>query len=264
MFFIVSKIFGIVFEPINFLVTLGLIGISLTWLGLARLGKAMAFCALIATAIIFYSPISALLLRPLEDRFPQPPADMPAPDGIIVLGGALDADLSDARGQITLIGAGSRLTSAVALARRYPRARLVFTGGSANLSGNGISEAVLVHRLWLELGVPAEQMSFEETSRNTFENAIFTRALVNPAPGQRWLLVTSAWHMPRSVGIFRRAGFPVVPYPVAYLTYGDSRDFQMTHVAADSLARFDAAVHEWIGLLAYRLSDKTDALFPAP
>jgi uncharacterized SAM-binding protein YcdF (DUF218 family) len=91
-----------------------------------------------------------------------------------------------------------------------------------------------------------------------------THALVNPTPGQRWLLVTSAWHMPRSVGIFRRAGFSVVSYPVGYLTFGDGRDLHMTYDALDAFARFDAAAHEWIGLLAYRLSGKTNALFPAP
>jgi uncharacterized SAM-binding protein YcdF (DUF218 family) len=264
MFFIASKLFWIVVEPLNALLLVGLAGVALVWGGAPRLGRRLACGALIAIALICYSPLSGLLLRPLEDRFPQPPADMPPPDGIIVLGGGLDADRSAARGQITLGDAGSRLTTAVALARRFPQARLVFSGGSASLTETGVSEAILVRRLWRELGVPETQTVFEETSRNTFENAVFTRDLLMPRPAQRWLLVTSAWHMPRSMGIFRRAGFSVVAYPTAYLTYGDARDFSFTHVATDSLTRLDDALHEWVGLVAYRLTDKTDALFPAP
>jgi uncharacterized SAM-binding protein YcdF (DUF218 family) len=107
-------------------------------------------------------------------------------------------------------------------------------------------------------------MMFEAKSRNTFENALFTRDLVKPKPGETWLLVTSAWHMPRSVGIFRRAGFPVLPYPVAYRTFGDERDFQMSPPTLDKLSALETGVREWTGLLAYRLSGKTDALFPAP
>jgi uncharacterized SAM-binding protein YcdF (DUF218 family) len=105
---------------------------------------------------------------------------------------------------------------------------------------------------------------FEAKSRNTFENAVFTRDLVKPKAGETWLLVTSAWHMPRSVGIFRRAGFPVIPYPVAYRTFGDERDFRMSVPTLDKLSALELGVREWIGLLAYWLSGKTNALFPGP
>ncbi len=107
-------------------------------------------------------------------------------------------------------------------------------------------------------------MTFEDKSRNTWENAIFTRDLVNPKPGDTWLLVTSAWHMPRAMGIFRKAGFKVTAYPVDYLTYGNSRDLHPPRLALDEMERLENALHEWIGLVAYRLTDKTDALFPAP
>jgi uncharacterized SAM-binding protein YcdF (DUF218 family) len=112
--------------------------------------------------------------------------------------------------------------------------------------------------------VPEERVTFEMKSRNTWENALFTRDLVKPKPGETWLLVTSAWHMPRSAGIFRRVGFPVIPYPVSYRTYGDDRDFLMPATVIDKVLMLDFAVREWAGLLAYRLAGKTDALFPAP
>jgi uncharacterized SAM-binding protein YcdF (DUF218 family) len=107
-------------------------------------------------------------------------------------------------------------------------------------------------------------MIFEAKSRNTWENAVYIRDLVKPKPGETWLLVTSAGHMPRSVGIFRRVGFPVVPYPVAYRTFCDGRDFQISASTIDKLSMLDFGVREWIGLLAYWATGKSDSLFPAP
>jgi uncharacterized SAM-binding protein YcdF (DUF218 family) len=126
------------------------------------------------------------------------------------------------------------------------------------------SEAKGVHKLWLDLGVPDSQMSFEDRSRNTWENALFTRDLIAPKPGERWLLVTSAWHMPRAMGIFRRVGFDVTAYPVDFLSYGDARDWNVTPAVLDELTMMSFAIHEWVGLAVYRFTNKTDALFPAP
>jgi uncharacterized SAM-binding protein YcdF (DUF218 family) len=220
--------------------------------------------AILALAIGSLTPVGAVLLRPLEDRFPQPPADMPAPAGIIVLGGAVDTTKSEARGQVWLDADAARMTAGVELARRYPNARLVYSGGSAGFPHEGPAEAISARELWLSLGVPPEQMIFEAKSRNTWENAVYTRDLVKPKPGETWLLVTSAWHMPRSVGIFRRVGFPVVPYPVAYRTFGDGWDFPISAPTIDKLSMLDLGAREWIGLTAYWLTGKTDSLFPAP
>ena len=265
MFFVASKIAGIVlFHPLNFLLFMGLCGLLLGLTRFAQAGRRIAVAAALLLLVAAFSPLSALILRPLEDRFPQP-AGMPEPTGIVVLGGALDEDLGLARGQPTLIEAGARLTSGVALALRYPLARLVFTGGSANLDGSSAAaEAQGVRDLWLSLGVPGARMTFEDRSRNTYENATMTRAIVQPKPGERWWLVTSAAHMPRSIGIFRHVGWAMTAYPVDYRTFGDGRDAKPTTLALDSLRRLDVALHEWVGLLVYRLTGKTDTLFPAP
>jgi len=242
----------------------GILGIFLSFTRFARAGRILMAGAIIALAVGLLTPIGAVILRPLEDRFPQPSTDMPSPAGIIVLGGAVETAKSEARGQVYLDAEAARMTTGVELARRYPNARLVYTGGSAGFPHEGPAEAISAQELWLSLGVPVEQMIFEAKSRNTWENAVFTRELVKPRPGERWLLVTSAWHMPRSVGIFRRVGFPVVPYPVAYHTFGDARDFQLSVPMTDKVTMLELGVREWIGLLAYWLTGKTDALFPAP
>jgi uncharacterized SAM-binding protein YcdF (DUF218 family) len=264
MFFIASKIFWFVAEPVSLAIFIGLLGIVLMFTRFARTGRVLMAGAIIALAAGLLTPIGVVLLRPLEDRFPQPSLNMPEPAGIIVLGGAVDTVRSEARGQIYLDADAARMTTGVGLARRYPKARLVYSGGSGGFPHEGPAEAISAQKLWLSLGVPAGQMMFEAKSRNTWENAVFTRDLVKPKPGEIWLLVTSAWHMPRSVGIFRRVGFPVVPYPVAYRTFGDERDFEMSQPTLDKLSMLELGVREYIGLLAYRLTGKTDALFPAP
>jgi uncharacterized SAM-binding protein YcdF (DUF218 family) len=113
-------------------------------------------------------------------------------------------------------------------------------------------------------GIPASRIELEGASRNTHENAVFTRELVRPKPGERWLLVTSAHHMPRSVGSFRRAGFAVEPYPVDWRTRGAPDLARPFGIAAGGLARTDVAVREWVGLLVYWLTGRSSALFPGP
>ncbi len=264
MFFIVSRIFWFVAEPVTLAIVVGVLGILLGITRFARAGRVLTTGAFVALAVGLFTPIGAVLLRPLEDRFPQPPADIPVPAGIIVLGGAADAEKSEARGQVYFSPDGARMTAGVVLARRYPSARLVFTGGSGWLLGQGPPEPTSGRKLRLSLGVPAERMAFESKSRNSWENGLFTRDLVKPKAGETWLLVTLAWHMPRSVGVFRRLGFDVIPYPVSYRTFGDERDFLPSSSMIDRVYMLDHSVREWVGLLAYRLAGKTDALFPAP
>ena len=103
----------------------------------------------------------------------------------------------------------------------------------------------------------------ETRSRNTEENAVFTKELVQPKPGERWLLVTSAQHMPRAIGCFRRAGFPVEAYPVDWHTRRALRLAPMETLSG-GLGRLDNAVHEWIGLVSYWLTGRTSELLPGP
>jgi uncharacterized SAM-binding protein YcdF (DUF218 family) len=264
VFFVLSKLLGLVFQPVNFLALIMLGGIVLCWTRWARGGRLLLAAAALVFILCCFTPLSTLLLRVLEDRFPHPPETMPAPTGIIVLGGSINEEISVTRNEISMNEAASRLTAAVELARRYPKARLVFTGGSSDVRQRGRDEAEGVRRLWLALGVPESQMSFENKSRNTFENATMTRDLLGQKPGDVWLLLTSAWHMPRSIGIFRQAGIAVTAYPVDYRTLGDERDWKPAFNGLDSLDRLDTALHEWAGLIAYRLTGKTDAFFPGP
>jgi uncharacterized SAM-binding protein YcdF (DUF218 family) len=200
----------------------------------------------------------------LEDRFPARSFDeIQDPKGIIVLGGAFNAYLTRARGPIALGAAGARVTEALALAHYFPKAGLVFSGGSADLLGNGTPESDIAEEFFLQLGLPTDRLTIERKSRNTSENALFTFEFAKPKPGEIWILVTSAVHMPRAVASFEKAGFQLDPYPVDYFTYGDLRDYwAYTFAPLKSLRVIDIAVKEWVGLTAYWIFGKTTAFLP--
>jgi uncharacterized SAM-binding protein YcdF (DUF218 family) len=264
LFFAVSKTIGYFLLPSNFLIGLGLVGAILLWTRFARAGRRLMVTVLVLLAICAYSPLANFLLYPLESRFPKWDGSSGDPDGIVVLGGPLDADLSAAHGVPVISGASDRIISAAKLALRYPNARIVYTGGSPNLLHNDAKEADYATALFQELGIAKSRLIMERQSRNTRENAEFSRQVAMPKPGERWLLVTSAYHMPRSIGLFREAGFTIEAYPVDWKVGTKEDLFKYYVVANDGLQLVDTAVREWLGLLAYRITGGTGALLPAP
>src|SRR5262245_29166516 len=264
MFFVLSKVLGFFAIPSNLIVSIGVLGLLLLPTRFARAGRRLAFAALALLAILGLSPIGNALMIPLEQRFPPWDAAGAAPAGLVVLGGALSPHVSAARKDVALNEAAERLTMAAELGRRYPDLRIVFTGGSASLLFDDGIEAEFAARVFESLGIAPARILLEERSRNTVENAIFSKAIANPKPGERWLLMTSAYHLPRSIGVFRKAGFAVEGYPVDWRTAGPEDALRPFPTVGDGLRRTDTAVREWVGLLAYWLTGKSSELFPAP
>jgi uncharacterized SAM-binding protein YcdF (DUF218 family) len=264
MFFVLAKILGFFALPSNILITLGVIGLVLMTTRFARGGRRLAVTSLILIAIAGWSPLGNALILPLEERFPPWDASRGVPTGIISLGGAIDTIVSPARGEVGLNEAAERLTTMAELVRRYPEAHVVFSGGSGRLIDDGATEAEFAVRLFESFGIAKSRIILESKSRDTDENARFTRDLVQPKPGERWLLVTSAHHMPRSIGVFRAAGFPVEAYPVDFRTRGAIDLLRPFSNVGDGLRRTDTAAREWVGLFVYWLTGRTAELFPAP
>jgi uncharacterized SAM-binding protein YcdF (DUF218 family) len=264
LFFFLSKTIGKMLLPTNFLIGIGVIGAVLLATRFASLGRRLMVLSVLMLAVCGFSPLGNWLLYPLESRFPPWDAARGAPDGIIILGGSIDADLSVAHGGAVVRSEADRIIAAAVLARRYPNARILFTGGSANLLSNDAKEADYAGALFESLGVAKARLTMERRSRNTQENVEFSKAMVAPKSGERWLLVTSAFHMPRSVGLFRKAGFAVEPYPVDWRVGGKSDLLAFFPVADDGLGRTEIALREWMGLIAYRASGKIDELLPGP
>ena len=258
-----SKIAGFFVVPSNLLMLVGLGGALLLCTRLAGAGRRLMLTGVVLLAIAGLSPLGNVLIFPLEQRFPAWDASRGAPDGIVVLGGAVTADIAAARNDVALNEAAERMTATVELARRYPNARIIFSGGDGSLLyGGNESDAAL--RLFERLGLPAGRVELEDQSRNTFENVLFSKRIAAPKAGERWLLVTSAYHVPRAMGMFRMAGFPVEPYPVDWRTRGVEDTWRPFPSLAEGLRRTDTAVREWAGLVIYWFSGRSSELFPGP
>lgn len=264
MFFVLSKTLGIMLLPTNLLIGVGLAGVILLATRFASLGRKLVTAAILLLAICGFSPLGNWVLYPLEQRFPPWDARRGAPDGIIVLGGSIDADLSAAHGVPIVRTAPDRVIAAAALAHQYPNARIVFSGGSGNLISNDAKEADYAAAIFESLGISKDRLIMERRSRNTQENAEFSKAIAAPKSGERWLLVTSAFHMPRSVGLFRKAGFAVEPYPVDWRVGAAPDLLSFGILSVEGLGSVDTGVREWMGLVAYWATGKTSEFFPGP
>ncbi|MFN3232448.1 MAG: YdcF family protein [Alphaproteobacteria bacterium] len=249
-----------VLQPSNALLLLfAAAGISFVF-GRLKAARRLTLFATGLTIAIMLLPIQSILMVTLETRFPKP--DLPEKiDGIITLGGAMHPVNSQVWDAPQFSDRSERVFETVRLARRYPDATILATGGTW-LTGTP-SEAEIAVRIISDLGVPQTRILTETRARNTHENALFSLAAVDPAPDATWVLVTSAAHMPRAVGVFRKLGWAVIPYPVDYETDGAIKWFRIDGIGTQ-LATLDVAARAWAALVAYRVLGLTDALFPAP
>jgi uncharacterized SAM-binding protein YcdF (DUF218 family) len=265
MFFYLSKTFWFFAQPSGMLLIMLVAGAVLACVERHRASRRLLIASAALLLLGGLLPLSNWLILPLEQRFPRTELGSEPIAGIVVLGGAEDARIALDRGTHALNEAGERFTEAIALARHYPVAKIAFTGGAIELVGSPKIGADAARAMFRDLGmVDSERLVLESKARDTWENAILTKALVQPKPGERWLLITSAWHMPRAMGVFRKAGFAVEPWPVDYRTATCWDALRMFEAPADGLKRLDTVMREWVGLASYRLSGRSDALFPGP
>ncbi|MGA7457445.1 MAG: YdcF family protein [Methyloceanibacter sp.] len=269
MFFYIAKGLWFLLQPSTLIALLIGYGAILIWTGWARWGRRFVTIGAILLLVAGLSPLGNALILPLEDRFPRANLDdPPPPTGFIILGGAEDRLVGEARGAPTLNEAGERMVEAAMLARRFPEAKIAFSGGDAGILYTSGSEAEGAQTLLTALGVPQDRLILEAKSRDTYENAAYLKQEFARAgelgPGKRWLLITSAYHMPRAMGAFRQAGFNVEPWPLDYRTRGKADLTRPFDKVSEGLRRVDVASREWVGLLAYWLTGRSDALFPGP
>jgi uncharacterized SAM-binding protein YcdF (DUF218 family) len=264
MFFVLSKVLAFLAIPSNIILGIGILGMVLMLTRFRRAGIRMMVACLLLILVIGLLPIGRSLIVMLENRFPVGNEGGPPITGIIVLGGPIDSRKTVARGSLSLTGEVERLIEGAGLARRHPSARLVFTGGNPSLFRDDPPESFYAAQLFEQLGVPASRLVLEDKSRNTVENAVFTKQLIDPKPGERWLLVTSAVHMPRAVGVFRKAGFPVEAYPVDWHTLPGADVLHVPRAVLNGVGALDAVSHELVGLLAYWITGRSSELLPGP
>jgi uncharacterized SAM-binding protein YcdF (DUF218 family) len=267
MAYLLGKYIFLLLRPSNLLLLMGLLGLG--GLALRRpWGVRLLAAAWLGLALATFLPLGAWLSLPLEERFPPPPTDAPCPggvDGAVVLGGGVSAAVTRARGQPSFRDNMERVAAIPELARRFPDATILYTGGVGWTDEPGaLSEAAVVARFLARQGLPADRVMLEHEARSTRENALRSLPLARPEPGSCWLLVTSAMHMPRSIGVFRKAGWPeMTPMPVDYHTTGEVA-LDGLPIVSDRLSQLDQAAYEWYGLIYYWLLGYTDAPFPGP
>jgi uncharacterized SAM-binding protein YcdF (DUF218 family) len=273
MFFILSKVLSFLIQPLAWVVAL--LGLSLILLSKVRpnpledgngarnqrLGLRLGFTALFFLFIAGWQGPAELALRQLETVYPSVAdkgAELDHYAGLIILGGALDSGRLWTRpGQIALNSAAERMTASVSLLQQHPQFKIIFTGGEGELFGVGPKEADRAKLFFDSLMVPSDHVVYEALSRNTHENAVFSAQIPGVDTHQPWLLVTSAFHMPRSMAIFQRAGWNVTAYPVDYRAPEDI-DWMSFELSGEKSAakNWQLFLHEAFGLIAYRLTGK--------
>lgn len=263
MFFAISKMFWLVAQPASLILLTILAGLILLVFKRRRLAVAVLVAGAGLQFLVAFTSLGYVIIQPLENRFAVPDTPPEQVRGIIVLGGATLARPSTARGVAELNQAGDRLTTGLMLAQKYPGAKIILSGGDGFLMGETESEADTMRRFLVNLGVSGDRLVLEGASRNTAENARFTREM--PGEGEGALvLVTSAFHMPRSVGLYRQEGIEVLPWPTDYRSAGDQGFGIDIANPNQNLETASVAIREWIGLLAYHWTGRTPELLPAP
>ena len=263
VFFWASKMFGVVVQPANTLLIVLCLGAVLLWTRWRRGARWIVTLTALAAFALATLPVVTWPIVALENRFQVSPPLPAKVDGIISLGGIVNQFVSKARGQTSVGPGAERLTEFARLARRYPAAKLVFTGGSGSLLNQGLKEADFLRPFLDKLGLSGRDVIFENQSRNTFENAVFSKRLVEPAPDEGWVLITSAIHIPRAVGVFRQAGWNVIAYPVSFMTEGRYQT-DLRFNLGRGMGHTTIWLHEWVGLVVYWLTGRSDSLFPGP
>ena len=261
MFFGLSKILGVLASPLNLAMVL-IVGGIIAGLVLRRAGRFLLWAGIGLFIGFGLLPAGHNMMTGLEARFTPPsPQDMPPDlDGILVLGGAFNMDVAAARSTPALNAAAERLVAGVELGRRYPEAVLVFSGGNNALLKDGtmVPESVWTEQFMQEVGFDHRHVFFEEDSRNTHENLRYSMALAMPQPDETWVLVTSAWHMPRAAAVMQSMGWPgkVIYWPVDFRTDGRKRILPPDLDVLSNMDKASIALHERLGWVTYRLTGR--------
>lgn len=261
------KVLWDILDPITLFLTIIVITTAILTYGHVRwrrIGTRLMLYSVVIAFITTGLPFGSLLLYPLEQRFAKDLGLPEMPAGIIVLGGGVDAELSHLRQNLELNSAGDRVLAMLHLSQLFPSAPVVYSGGPGDWRTQSRGDADALGNSPLVNALLEERLIVEKQSRNTHENALEAKKVVPvwaAASDAPWVLVTSAWHMPRAVGAFRAEGWNVHPYPVDYRS---GRRFETGLLRwSKNLEDLKLAIKEWAGLVIYHKLGWSDSTFPS-
>lgn len=260
MIFYLSKIMWFLFNPFNLIIFFLIFGYCFNLFSFKILSKISYFLSFFLFLFSALIPTGSYLNYLLEKNFHSLNIHHDSIDGILILGGGLNLYLTNEHKQISLNGAAERLTESVILINRYPDAKIVFSGGIGDFQDVGLDRAKAVKIFFNNMNVDINKIYFENKSRNTYENILYSKKLINPKKNQKWLIVSSANHLHRVVGIAENLGWDLIPYPT---DFNQSKKFKwnFSFNFLSNLNQFQNASHEWIGIIAYYFMGRSSKIF---
>jgi uncharacterized SAM-binding protein YcdF (DUF218 family) len=259
---VVDKFFNVLVRPADAALGVLMIVLALMALGRRRLADLLLVGMVLAALSLYLLPIDDWVLYPLEARFAKPVSLPACIRGILILGGGQDRRATTAWGEPTLLGDFGSLLEASRIAKLHPEAVIVFSGYGTDPRAM-VTEAAIARPILEAMGVAPGRIRLEDRSRDTWQNLVYSKLLVAPRPGENWVLVGAAFHIPRSIAIARHLGWDMIADPTSYLSVPPGAGLPQVDLVR-KLDHLGLAFHEWLGLLAYRLEGRTETLFPSP
>ena len=260
MSFYLSKILWLILNPFNIFIFVTLISIFLYFVKLRKLSLIIFVINFVFITLISFLPIGSYLIYKIEKEYHsyiKPPDQV---DGILILGGATNPLLYNEYDQISLNGSSERLVESVFIIKKFDKAKIIFSGGSGILNRPDLNHAQVAKSFYKKIGIEIDKIIFENNSRNTHENIIYSKKIANPKINENWLLITSASHMKRALLIADKNNWELIPYAVDFKNIKDFKFIPNLNLLSN-LNSFQQGSHEWLGLVSYYLMGRTNKVF---
>ena len=257
MSFYLSKILWLIVNPFNIFILITLFTMFLYFINSRRLSLIIYLINFIFIALISFLPIGSYLTYIIEKEFHTNTKIPERVDGILILGGATNPLLFKEFDQISLNGSAERLVESVMIIRKFEKAKVIFSGGSGIVNRSDLGHSQVAKLFYKKMGVDINKIFFEDKSRNTHENIIYSKKIAKPKKNENWLLITSAFHMKRALLIAEKNNWKFIPYAV---DFKNIKEFKLTPNLnlLSNLNSFQSGLHEWLGLVSYYIMGRTE------
>jgi len=260
--FLLSKLVWVVLSPLNLLIIILFIGFLFQLMKIQLISRFFYLIALLFFIVVVIFSTGKFLLSNLESKYPALNIMPKKIDGILILGGPTNPLLTHIHNQVSFNEAGERLTEAVKLIKIYHSSKIIFSGGSGSLEKDALTHSDVAKKFFLEMDIDIRQIIFESKSNNTYENILFSKSIIHPKNNEKWLLITSSFHMTRAMNIAEKLGWEFIPYPVDFRT-GNKRIKLIPSFTKilQNFNTFNLVSHEIVGLISYYYLGRTSKIF---